>query len=573
MPSNNNVTGSGDHVGDHNKLVDAINEIRASVPNQASEVNAAPNVILNSSGKVLDAYLASAFVKTVNGVAPDGSGNVVVTVTGGYDGTDAVKISGNQTVAGVKTFTSAPASSADAVNSNDLVRKSQLDTKANAAATVNLSGDQTVAGVKSFSSPPVSLTAAATANQLVRKNELDLKADASSLTTKADSNSVVLLTTAQTVAGVKTFAVPPVSATTASSDSQLINFGQVKSLIPGQGTPSSIIASQNWDSVANGTVPDYPQNVIPNGNATGASVTVQNGALKWVSPSSAGSVNRKFWYSDTPNADADITLSFTWDGTGTNAQAWFVFRSTGNSIDRSTGTMFLADFSNGAYDAGRSVGGTYTAYSALAGPKAFTFTANTKYKLRALLVGQRVRYKVWIANFSEPNAWSVDLSDPTDFAGAPATAGIQFGAGTQSTLYVDDLVFATPATGTIYAQTVNNVAPDSNGNIAITTTQSLTARTFSGTTYTLSAADVGSVVEATSSNTSGSLTVTLPNDSTLNVPVGTLFYIQQFTGGATVNVSAASGVTLAGQAATGAFTSLIMLRKRSANTWVSTVLY
>lgn len=565
LPLNTQVQGSGSPAADMNKVVDALSELRSSIPNTASEVNAAPNTILNSSGKVLDTALASAFVKTINGISADSGGNVVVTVNGGYDGSDAVKTSGTQTISGVKSFTSAPTIATDAVNANEAVRKSQLDFKANASATVNLSGDQNLTGVKSFGTPPVSANAATTSNQLVRKNELDLKADSSALSSKADDTAVVKLTGAQTVLGVKTFTSAPVSSSTASVDSQLINFGQVKGLIPGLGSPSTLLASQDFSGTTNGQAGDYDINIIPNGNATGASVTAQNGAMRFTAPAS-GEVNRKFWYSDSPVADADISLSFTWDGSGAPS-AWFIFRSdnTSTTANRTSGSMIHVNFAANELNFGRSSGGTYTPYAAYGGPKAQTWTANTKYRIRALLVGQRIRYKVWQASVTEPSNWTLDISDPTAFNGAVASVGTQIASSTAvaSNVFIDDLSWFTVATGTVYAQTVNGIAPDVNGNVTVSA--GMTARTLTAGA-TLVASDANTAVDYNSSSAGN---ITVPSDSTTLFAVGTVIEFSQL-GTGQVTLVPASGVTLrsAGTLKTRVQYSVIAMRKLSSNTWL-----
>lgn len=73
---------------------------------------------------------------------------------------------GNETVGGVKTFTS-PVEVPPGVSSGDAVNKGQLDSK------VGLTGNETIAGVKTFSSSPVLPGDAITALQAVPKQQLD----------------------------------------------------------------------------------------------------------------------------------------------------------------------------------------------------------------------------------------------------------------------------------------------------------------------------------------------------------------------------------------------------------------
>lgn len=114
-----------------------------------------------------------------------------------------VKLTGNQNVAGVKTFSSSPVVP-DPTTSDQAATKNYVDLATTGVATdatvVKLSGDQTVNGVKTFNASPI-VPAPTTANQAARKADVDLK---------ANDADVVKLTGAQTVAGVKTFSSPPV---------------------------------------------------------------------------------------------------------------------------------------------------------------------------------------------------------------------------------------------------------------------------------------------------------------------------------------------------------------------------
>ena len=83
-----------------------------------------------------------------------------------------VNLTGNQTIAGVKTFSS-PVVVPNGTANTHAVNLAQLNTKANANATVNLTGNQTIAGVKTFSSVPVCATAPTSANQIANKSYVD----------------------------------------------------------------------------------------------------------------------------------------------------------------------------------------------------------------------------------------------------------------------------------------------------------------------------------------------------------------------------------------------------------------
>ncbi|ECY0941687.1 hypothetical protein F7A04_03075 [Campylobacter coli] len=110
---------------------------------------------------------------------------------------------GNETIAGVKTFSS-PIIIPNATANNHATNLGQLNSK------VALSGNQTIAGVKTFSVPPVSATNPTANNQVANKSYVDTV-----------GNSKVALSANQTIAGIKTFSVPPVCSANPTQDAQL----------------------------------------------------------------------------------------------------------------------------------------------------------------------------------------------------------------------------------------------------------------------------------------------------------------------------------------------------------------
>ncbi|EFN2817779.1 hypothetical protein HKW30_002120, partial [Campylobacter coli] len=99
---------------------------------------------------------------------------------------------GNETIAGVKTFSS-PIIIPNATANNHAANLGQLNGK------VALSGNQTIAGIKTFSVPPVSATNPTANNQVANKSYVDTV-----------GNSKVALSGNQTIAGIKTFNAAPV---------------------------------------------------------------------------------------------------------------------------------------------------------------------------------------------------------------------------------------------------------------------------------------------------------------------------------------------------------------------------
>src|SRR5699024_1701045 len=82
-----------------------------------------------------------------------------------------VKTSGNQSVSGIKTFSSAPRTTQDATHDNDLVRKSMLD--AYNVSNVKLSGAQEIHGKKTFVTVPSANQDPSGSTDLTRKSYVD----------------------------------------------------------------------------------------------------------------------------------------------------------------------------------------------------------------------------------------------------------------------------------------------------------------------------------------------------------------------------------------------------------------
>ncbi|ENJ9702868.1 hypothetical protein AB2S84_000372 [Campylobacter coli] len=78
---------------------------------------------------------------------------------------------GNETIAGIKTFSVPPVSATNPTANNQVANKSYVDTVGN--SKVALSGNQTIAGVKTFSVPPVCGANPTEDTQLARKWYVD----------------------------------------------------------------------------------------------------------------------------------------------------------------------------------------------------------------------------------------------------------------------------------------------------------------------------------------------------------------------------------------------------------------
>ncbi|ELU0635597.1 hypothetical protein TX767_001781 [Campylobacter coli] len=110
---------------------------------------------------------------------------------------------GNETIAGVKTFSSSIVIP-NATANNHATNLGQLNEK------VAKTGNETIAGVKTFSVPPVSATNPTANNQVANKSYVDTV-----------GNSKVALSGNQTIAGIKTFNAAPVCGANPTQDAQL----------------------------------------------------------------------------------------------------------------------------------------------------------------------------------------------------------------------------------------------------------------------------------------------------------------------------------------------------------------
>ncbi|HEB8057253.1 TPA: hypothetical protein RZJ86_001883 [Campylobacter coli] len=123
---------------------------------------------------------------------------------------------GDETIAGIKTFSAPPVSATNPTANNQVANKSYVDTVVNTVGNskVALSGNQTIAGVKAFSVPPVSATNPTANNQVANKSYVDTVVN-------TVGNSKVALSGNQTIAGVKAFSVPPLCSANPTEYSQL----------------------------------------------------------------------------------------------------------------------------------------------------------------------------------------------------------------------------------------------------------------------------------------------------------------------------------------------------------------
>jgi hypothetical protein len=120
--------------------------------------------------------------------------------------------------------------------------------------------------------------------------------------------------------------------------------------------------------------------------------------------------------------------------------------------------------------------------------------------------------------------------------------------------------------GSIQPTSLSPGAPqwDANGNLLVTgNLLNLLVENIQTASYTLQLTDRGGVVTM---NNSAAVTVTIPNDSSIFFPIGSILYICRI-GSGSVTLQGAAGVSVS---RTGLFTAneQITCRKRAANTWI-----
>ncbi|TKE35294.1 hypothetical protein FCK73_01385 [Campylobacter coli] len=199
---------------------------------------------------------------------------------------------GDETIAGVKTFSVPPVSATNPTVNNQVANKSYVDTVGN--SKVALSGNQTIAGVKTFSVPPVSATNPTVNNQVANKSYVDtvgnskvalsgnqtiagVKTFSSSIvipnatannhaTNLGQLNSKVAKTGDETIAGIKTFSVPPVSATNPTANNQVANKAYVDSVVNAKANANAVVALTGNQTIAGVKTFSSPV-VVPNATA------------------------------------------------------------------------------------------------------------------------------------------------------------------------------------------------------------------------------------------------------------------------------------------------------------------
>ena len=247
-------------------------QVDVDLSDLATEYTAGNGLRLTDGAFALTDAVATAVSEASDHVATD-SVHVSAADRTKWNGVDnAVKVTGDQTVAGAKTFTGTvvvptPQAASQAatkayvdsvagggggggggtytagtgltlegtefsLSTETQSTLSAVSGKASDDAVVKLTGDQTVAGIKTFSSLPVIPTTTPTSNgQAASKKYVD-----DSVSGKAADTAVVHNTGAETVAGVKTFSsIPVIPTDTPTQNGQVASKAYVDAAVAGGG--------------------------------------------------------------------------------------------------------------------------------------------------------------------------------------------------------------------------------------------------------------------------------------------------------------------------------------------------
>ncbi|MEE3744611.1 hypothetical protein [Campylobacter porcelli] len=139
-----------------------------------------------------------------------------------------VNVSSDQAVGGVKTFSSPPVSATNPTQGNQVANKAYVDEVGNTKLNISTyNTDKATFATKSELSS--GLNAKANQATTYSKSETYTKTEVNNLV-NANANATVNLTGNQTIAGVKTFSVPLVSATNPTANNQVANKAYVDSV-------------------------------------------------------------------------------------------------------------------------------------------------------------------------------------------------------------------------------------------------------------------------------------------------------------------------------------------------------
>ena len=314
--------------------------------------NIVGNVTGNLSGNATSATNASklATPRQINGVNFDGSANITV-----VDSTK-VALTGNETIAGIKTFSSTVvgdingnAGTATKLQTARTINGVAFDGSAaitvSDATAVKLTGNQTIAGVKTFSSNIVgNITGnSGTATKLATARTINgVGFDGSANITVSD-DTAVKLTGDQTIAGVKTFSSSPI-VPTPTATTQAANKAYVDSKAETTWTTNDSRVKTALN--ASGSAPIYACRAWVNFNGTGTVAIRASGNVSSITDNGVGDYTVNFTtampdvnYSSSSMVSSDIVYSTTGTLTSMTTSSYrfsIVILQNGNAaVDRS----------------------------------------------------------------------------------------------------------------------------------------------------------------------------------------------------------------------------------------------
>lgn len=184
---------------------------------------------------------------------------------------------GDETIAGNKTFIS-PVAVPNATAATHAINKGQFDSSISTINTsieginttlgnkVTKTGAETIAGVKTFSVPPVSATNPTANNQVANKSYVDTV-----------GNNKVALSGNQTIAGTKTFSAVPACSVAPTANNHLVNKSYVDSKVSSAGSTAGAVSLKSTRTsrgawTISGLRVGIPLYIIQSQNSTGYSV-------------------------------------------------------------------------------------------------------------------------------------------------------------------------------------------------------------------------------------------------------------------------------------------------------------
>lgn len=196
-------------------------------------------------------------------------------------------------------------------------------------------------------------------------------------------------------------------------------------LWPGRAEPTYVPLATDFSDYATGA--GAPEGWTNRWDACTYAIAESGGAIggKHLTTSTSSSSPILLSWDDVP-ADADleaVTVVAAAFNNSTNA-ASVILRGSGTAAEP-TGYLFSLGISGTSDGVGiyRVTGGTTPAVIATA---AFTWSANTRYVIRAKAIGNALKMKAWAYGDPEPSSWSIETTDANIAAGGWVGVGRRY---------------------------------------------------------------------------------------------------------------------------------------------------